>query len=186
MAQAQKGLREILLEKQENIVKHWVLTLFDTYPADAQDFLRNQRNRFANPVGYTFLVATEALFKCLVEEAELEEFHVHMDKIIRIRAVQDFKPSEAISFVFMLKGILREALRDDLKDSGVRAQLEDLESTIDTLGLMALDIYVGCKEQLYQLRVDEVKRNTYMLLKRAKMLVERSEEDRDQGPQNLV
>ncbi len=184
MAKAFQGLRPLLSEKRAEITNRWITALIETYPADAADFLKNRKNQFANPVGYTIAQEADAIVKGLAEGADLNELSGSLDKIIRIRAVQDFKPSDALSFVYMLKGIVRDCLKKKMKNSGLKAELEEFDSFVDSLGLLAFDIYVGCKEQLYQIRVDEVKRNTYMLLKRAKLLVERPEED--QGPQNLV
>lgn len=184
MKRAFRKLRPLLSEKREDIANLWVRALIDSYPADSAPFLMNRKNKFNNPVGYTIAQVAEAVVGAIAEGADLSELSSSMDKIIRIRAVQDFSPSQALSFVYDLKGIVRKCLKKPLKDSGLRAELEEFDAFVDSLGLLAFDIYVGCKEQLYQIRVDEVKRNTYMLLKQAKMLVERPEED--QGPQNLV
>ncbi len=179
-----QGLSALLLEKKSDIISRWAGALMDSYPSGAYEFLANKKNRFANPVGYTIAQEIEAMVDGLINGGDLDSFAASLDKIIRIRTVQDFKPSEALSFVYQLKGIVRDCLGGNLSDGTLKAELEELDSFMDTLGLLAFDIYVGCKEQLYQLRVDEIKRNTYMLMKRAKMLVERPEED--QGPRNLV
>ena len=179
-----QGLSALLQKKRADIITRWAGILVDSYPSGAHEFLSNKKNRFANPVGYTIAKEIAAMVDGLINRQDIDSFSSSLDKIMRIRTVQDFKPSEALAFVYQLKGVIRECLDESLSDAEVRAGLEELDAFTDALGLLAFDIYVGCKEQLYQLRVDEVKRNTYMLVKRAKMLVEGPEGD--QGSRNLV
>lgn len=49
---------------------------------------------------------------------------------------------------------------------------EKLESEIDELALYTFDIYAKCREQLYDLKTDELKRMTFTLLKKANLMSE--------------
>jgi len=45
-----------------------------------------------------------------------------------------------------------------------------LESKIDSLALLSLDIYAKCREKLYEMRIKEVKNVQKRLLERAEMI----------------
>ncbi|KJR46459.1 hypothetical protein UF75_3173 [Desulfosporosinus sp. I2] len=51
------------------------------------------------------------------------------------------------------------------------------ESEIDELALYAFDTFVKCREQLYELKTDELKRMTFTLLKKANLMAEISVEE---------
>ena len=81
-----------------------------------------------------------------------------LERINKIRAVQDFKPSQAVAFVFLLKTALREELGAELYQGGMTQQLLSLESQIDGLVLIAFDNYMRCREKLFEVRCNDIKR----------------------------
>jgi hypothetical protein len=95
-----------------------------------------------------------------------------LDKLIRIRAVQDFSPSQAISFVFLLKKLLRDEFFSDLKAQGRLEDLLRFEAKVDNLAMMSFDIYTKSREMIYRMRVDEVKRSQSSLLRKAGMIAD--------------
>ena len=69
----------------------------------------------------------------------------------------DNTTTQAITFVFLLKKAIREVLADDIgKSLGYRSLLE-FEARIDELALLALDIYMKCREKVHEIRLKEVK-----------------------------
>jgi hypothetical protein len=93
-----------------------------------------------------------------------------LDPIIRIRAVQAFTPSKAISFVFSLKQILRQHLPGDGRDGDV--EMNDLDRQIDEMAMAAFDIYVTCREKIYELKATESRNQFFGSLKRAGLIDE--------------
>ena len=91
----------------------------------------------------------------------------HLDPIVRIRAVQDFSPAEAVGFVFLLKRVVRQELGGEIRQNRAESQLLDFESQVDDLALKAFDLYMLCREQIYQLRAREIKNQTFTLLEQA-------------------
>jgi hypothetical protein len=77
-----------------------------------------------------------------------------IDGIVRIRAVQEFTPSAAVGFVYTLRGILREELADAALDPAGHAALE---RGVDRLALVAFDVYMQCREKIFEIRVREIK-----------------------------
>ena len=102
-----------------------------------------------------------------------------LDRIIRIRAVQDLKPSQAIGFIIQLKGIIGEELRAVAHENGMFEEIQALENTIDNMALMAFDIYTQCRQKIYEIRVREVQGQVSGLLRRANITIGDSEKASD-------
>ncbi|MEW6327147.1 MAG: RsbRD N-terminal domain-containing protein [Thermodesulfobacteriota bacterium] len=169
-------LKSLLSQKKSDIVRKWFDVILETYPAETAKFLKAQKNRFANPVGSMISEGIEGLFEELLNGVDPEKVSPFLDRVIRIRAVQDFTPAQAVSFVFVLKGLIREELASDTQDQQFSDELLFLESRIDDLALLAFDVYMKCREQVYELRATEWKNRLFRLLQKANMLCEIPEE----------
>jgi len=165
-------LENLLEQKKATIVKKWFDLVVQTYPADTSKFLKTQKDPFANPVGQTVLRGLEALFDILVKGLDRETIASFLDPIIRIRAIQNFSASQAVSFIFFLKQIIRDNLAKEIKNNSMESELLSFESTIDELGLVAFDIYMECREKIYQLQANEVKNRTFSAFQRAGLVSE--------------
>jgi hypothetical protein len=162
----------ILTERKAELSEKWAGLVLQTYPRETQKIWGRQKDRFDNPVGVTIIEATRELFPSILEWDDAEKISKSLDKLIRIRAVQDFSPSQAISFVFLLKKLLRDEFFKPMKKEGTLEDLLRFEAKIDNLAMMAFDIYSKSRELIYRMRVDEVKRAQHNLLKKAKMIVD--------------
>ena len=158
-------LEKFLSLKRADILKKWFDLILETYPADTSTFLRNQKNPFTNPVGNTIYQGMEKILDELTGQASgiLSEF---LDNIIRVRAVQDFLPSQAVSFVFSLKKVIREELRQSFQGSPPYEEVLSLEDKIDALALSSFDLFMKCREKLYDIRANELRNMTFRLLQR--------------------
>ena len=161
------SMERLLSERKGAILSKWRDGIAASYPGEAAVFLRAAKDPFANPVGSAITRGTEALFDALLKGAAPEEMARHLEEIIRIRAVQDFSPAGAIAFVFLLKEAVREELGATLKQAEVAADLLRVESCIDGVALQAFSLYVQCRERVLELRIEEVKRQTAVILERA-------------------
>ena len=165
-------IENLLEQRKAVIVKKWFDVVIQTYPADTSRFLKTQKDPFANPVGHTVLRGLEALFDTLMTGPDTDTISSFLDPIIRIRAVQDFTPAKAVSFIFSLKQVIRENLSKELKDAAMALELSSLESAIDDLALIAFDIYVECREKIFELKANEEKAKTFAAFKRAGLISE--------------
>ncbi len=147
------------------VSERWIERIFATYPPETARFLAGERDRFANPVGHAVREAAAVLVGALWDETTGEAVDEALDRILRIRSVQDLSPSEAVGFVFLLKGVLRETLDGDA-DVPDSAELLRLERRLDAMALRAFDIYMGCREQLFEVRLHERDRWNAVALKR--------------------
>jgi hypothetical protein len=151
-------LRQLLLEKRETIARRWLEVVLATYPGSSAAIFGREKDPFANPVGHGLRVGTEHILALLLDDAELEDIGESLHGIMKIRAVQQFPPSRAVAFVFDLKGVVRAELGEAGADPRFATELAELDARVDRVALMAFDAYVACREQIYQLRVNEVKR----------------------------
>ncbi len=148
------GLSEALAAKREAVLERWFQAVLATYPEDTARFLAGGSDPFANPVGHTVREGLGRLYDRFAAEVPVAELSAAIDGIVRIRAVQEFTPSAAVSFVYTLRGILRDELTDAALD---RPALTALENGVDRLALVAFDVYMQCREKIFEIRVREIK-----------------------------
>ncbi len=162
-----KDLLKIIEQKKAAIVKKWFELTAQTYAPDTAKFIKSKTDPFANPVGGSILNGLDGLLDQLIHDMDPQIINLYLDPIIRIRAVQNFTPSQATAFILSLKKALRKNLTKELRDiSNIKGLLE-LESKIDQLSLMAFDIYMQCREKIYQLSANETKNRTLRAFERA-------------------
>jgi hypothetical protein len=134
--------------------------------------LRKQKDQFANPVGATISKEIEHIYEEILHGIDPERISPFLDRIIRIRAVQDFSSSQAVSFVFLLKEVVREELKKEIRENQVHDGLLIFESRIDDVALLAFDIYVKCREKIYEIKANEGKNRVSRLLQKAGVISE--------------
>ncbi len=173
------NLNDFLQQKKSAILKKWYDLILDTYPKQSQSFLRGQKNAIANPVGATISEGIESVYDELLQGADPDNISLFLDNIIRVRAIQDFSPSEAVSFVFGLKSIIKEELISEAPESAISEEWSAFESRIDGLALLCFDIYAECRQKISDIRVDEVKRQSSGLLRMAGLVYEIPDEETD-------
>lgn len=160
-------IQSLLANRKADLIKEWRNVIIASYPKDSQSFLKG-KSQFANPVGFVINNEIETLYdEFIKEDGDVEKIASCLENIIRIRAVQDFKPSQAVSFVMELKDVVRGVLKEE--DS---AELKDFDRRMDQMTLLAFDIYAKCRQRLFEIRVNEVKNQVGRLLERANLINE--------------
>ena len=149
------NLQKLLTKKRDRIVGNWVNSIQESYPAETVEFFRHQRNRFANPVGAAISETTGPLFDELLNGNNPQNISSLLDNIVRIRAVQDFMPSGAVAVVFLLKKVIRDELKKDIEKDGLYEDLLEFESRIDYCVLLAFDVYMKCRETVWENKLDD-------------------------------
>jgi len=152
-------LKALLEERREDILQRWISLILETYPPDVSNFLKLDKDRFTNPVGYAITHGSETLYDELTRGENKANIISALDSIIRIRAVQDFNAVQAIDFIFLLKKAIREALKTNnerFQEEGmpkIREELVLFESRIDDLASLALDVYAQCREDIDRIKM---------------------------------
>ena len=171
------NLQDHLSKKKTAILKRWFNKILETYPPETQEFLRRQKDPFANPVGGAISQGIEGLYEAILKDTSPTGVSSFLDQIIRIRAIQEFSASEAVGFVFSLKEAVREELNKEIGDISVARELSALESRIDELALLSFDIYMQCREKLYEIKSNEIRNRTFMLLEKSDYVSRTSEQE---------
>jgi hypothetical protein len=156
-----------LTQKKSAILGRWLTTIYKSYPPETAVFLQREKDHFDNPVGYRVSEGLEGLYNALVQEMETEKVLNFLDEIIRIRALQDFAPSQALAFIFLLKDVIRQELADEIRKENLAAEILELESRIDGLALLGFDVYSKRREKVYEIRANEMKGRVSLLLRKA-------------------
>ncbi|MGD9073781.1 MAG: RsbRD N-terminal domain-containing protein [Desulfobacteraceae bacterium] len=165
-------LEKLLSEKGPSILGKWLKLILESYPADTQRFLKKQRDPFANPIRHTISNEIENIYKELLKGVDRERVSPFLDRIIRIRAVQDFSPSLAIAFIFQLKKVIRDELEKEIREHQLSDDLSVFECKIDDLALFTFDIYMKCREKIYALSANEARNQVYRLLQKKGLMTE--------------
>lgn len=154
-------LAEAFRNYRSKIVKQWVEYALSTYKSS--EFFIREQDKFANPTGVNIREGLDELFGLLSKGVDPEEFRKPIDQIMRIRAVQEFTPSQAIAPLNAVKHITRDILAADKERSVFIKDLYDFEFAVDLAVLTAFDIYMESRERLYQVRINELKSGSHIL-----------------------
>jgi hypothetical protein len=160
-------LLQLLREKRASLVEGWLNLIFQSYPPETARFLKKEKNRFDNPVGHRIAQGIQGLVEAFLNEAAPGQLTAHLDEVIRIQAIQNFSPAQALAFVFLLKNVIREELGEALQDPALATACLELESRIDGLALLGFEVYLQRREKLHEIRLNEVKNRVSGLLRRA-------------------
>jgi hypothetical protein len=150
-------LLTLLSERKTSLTDRWLQRLFESYPPETAIFLKKDKDRFDNPVGFQTAQGLARIFDTLVQEVDRDRVLAAMDEVIRIRALQNFSPSQALAFIFLLKNVIREELAQELKEGRFSQELVEVESRIDGMALLGFEAYTQRREKLCEIRVTEVK-----------------------------
>ncbi len=159
------ALGNILSQNQNAILKRWFDLILETYPEDTAALMRKDKNQFTNPVGSTISREIEILFKGLVQGTNPEGFLDSLNSIIKLRSVQDFSPSEAVGFIFLLKRAMEETMKNEICKESIMDEWLRFQGRIDDLALHAFDVYTGCREKICEIRINQARAEKEMAFK---------------------
>lgn len=131
----------------EVILDRWFAEVAAVYPGQTVSFISTEQDRFRNPVGTVLRESLHSIVAELLGGMNHDRLQQALEAIVRIRAVQSLTVSQAVGFVFPLRGILMANL------SGEAA--EDMTARIDQLALLAFEEYARCRERLLEVRLNE-------------------------------
>ncbi len=156
-------LRELLAQKKGPVVEKWIKAIQKSYPPETAQFLKSQKNRFANPIGSSIQESVWPLYDQLTGEPDPEITKKHLDILIRVRAVQDFTPAAAVHIIFELKKIIRKELLKEVKKNRLLDSYLEFESKMDRFALLAFDVFMECREKVWQIKRNDLLKRPYIL-----------------------
>ena len=122
-AETQSYLIEILRGKRDSLITGWQGAVRDTYPKAGKIRFKQQSQEFNDPIGHILRRDMPVLVDLVLKgELDKPELQTHLEPLCRLRSVQEFTPAEAIGFVYSLKKVVRESLKEgELNEPGLLA-----------------------------------------------------------------
>jgi hypothetical protein len=174
-------LESLLAKRRVALEKRWLDAVLDTYPAEAARSMKRQQDRFANPAGHLVSDGIPILCDALQHGVVRENVEPPLEKILKLRALQDFTPSQAVQFLFVVKRLARETLAADVAAVDAAAVWDAFDTRVDALALVAFDVYMRCRERVYEVRYNQLKKMNYTMLERANRSLSRHGSSDEQG-----
>lgn len=153
-------LESFLIKKKEAILNRWLMLIMEMYPEESSHQYMRANDKFTNPVGHIMSEETKLIYEEILKDMDFEKLTVSLENILRIRAVQDFSPARATSFIFLLKNAIREETEREIKEDKLCVQLLNFELKIDRLALFAFNLYTKCRDAICEIRIKEIKDET--------------------------
>ena len=156
-------LKKLLQDKRSAIVDKWADRVFSTYSEEGAPYLKKLTDQFANPVGHKVKAGVAEILDAIIDQENVaDRVYPVMEDLVMVRAVQTFKPSDAVSFIFDLK----EVVLSECKKAGLADYFEELPAfyaKVDAVALLVFDLYMASRERIYQIRIRELKTGAYVL-----------------------
>ncbi|MBF0450004.1 MAG: RsbRD N-terminal domain-containing protein [Candidatus Magnetomorum sp.] len=161
---------EHLDKNKQTIIEKWFNLIIETYPQDTTRFLKKDQDPFSNPVGNTTRNNITDLFdQLLTDDVDQAILLNYLDPILRIRAIQNFSASQAVGFLLEIKTIVRKMI------GASKISFDDndyfrFERRVDQMALYGFDVFMTCKEKIYDLKANEVRERSFQVLERANLI----------------
>lgn len=164
---AQKILRGL----KKDTVNGWVEAVFATYPLETTGFLRTKNDPFTNPVAHMTREAADILFDAMIgEDMEPEKITGAIERFVKLRAVQKGEPSTSLGVLYLMKPVLRKKALAKMLEANLLDEYLECESRLDTVILLAFDMYMQARETLAESRIREIKNQHAQLARWAQKL----------------
>lgn len=147
---------DILRKCKKEVTTQWVESVFATYPLETTGFLRTKTDPFTNPVAHMTREAAAVLFEAIGgEDVDPAIVRNALDRFVKLRAVQKFTPSQNLAVFYLMKPIMREKILPLMEDR--LPEYLEMESRLDTLALLAFDMYTSARETVAEARIKEIR-----------------------------
>jgi len=148
-------LKDFLAGKKRIILERWLGRILEAYPPDTQAFFRENRGPYSNPIGFTLRKGMEGIIDQILRPLSVEEARAILEPVMKVRAVENLPPSRGVDFILPLREIVSEIAREEKRKDLLGREWLDLNSRIDRLALLGMNLYSECREKVNQLRIKE-------------------------------
>ncbi|MCF8024709.1 MAG: RsbRD N-terminal domain-containing protein [Desulfobacteraceae bacterium] len=164
---------EIVRARKDKWVARWFDALMRTYPEESARFFKDTRDPFANPVGATLEKGIRDLFEVVTADTfDNEAAKTALEPMVRVRAIQEMSPSEALGFITEIKAIVKQDAAADSRKSTVAEKARCIVDNADKALLTAFDLYMDCKKRVYHLRARQARDSVRQLLVKKELISE--------------
>jgi hypothetical protein len=157
---------ELCRTEQEQILAKWNAAVLAGYPLDTAGLARTKEDQFRNPGGHAIRQALAEIYAAVSGQLSSEKLlRSSLEMFVKLRAVQNFTPVQAMGVLYLLKPLLREWILPACLQNGLLDEYLEAESRLDTAALLACEIYVTSREQVFEERIGEIKRQHAQLVR---------------------
>jgi hypothetical protein len=156
------ALTTVSAAARDRFLAEWLACTLGTYPEQTARVLREERDPFRNPIGHTLATSLAGLTAELFGGFDRARVTAWLDAVIRLRAVQDFSPADAVGFV----ALARRAADGVVETGGPGVEpgaLDALGTRIDDMVLIAADLLDRCREEIHAIGARAARRRVFVL-----------------------
>ncbi len=158
-------LRDLLRRRKWSILARSLERTLSTYPPETVHFLRNETDRFQNPVWFTIQREMGHLFDALAGAMDEDRIDNALEAIIKIRVVQGFSPEGSVAFSLHLKEAVME---DGAREWGpardpAGTEARDLLTDLDRIITRAVDLDARVRRKIEELKSRELQKSSSVL-----------------------
>ncbi len=143
-----------------NIIKDLQDELFSGFSFETQEHLNNP-DPFLNPVGSSVRIMLETVFDQVTGEMDNNKIFSSLDDYCKIMALQELRPSRALGFLLSLRRLINNGTGSGAEQKISPGEINMLEDRINDILLRSFDIYMECRENIFIIRVNELKKRTF-------------------------
>lgn len=160
-------MNALFQDQRDGIISAWTDAIFNTYALETTGFLRTQSDPFANPVAHMTREAAGTVYDAVAgEDVEPALVRKAIDRFVRLRAVQDGTPGQNLGVFLLLKPILRRKVLPLCSGSdALTSRYLEAESRLDSVLLLAFDMYVADRETIAESRIREIRNQHAQLVR---------------------
>jgi hypothetical protein len=156
------ALQDLLRDQRDRLVAEWLARVAACDPDPSSRLLKGHHDRFRNPIWYAYDQALPVVFEELIGDMDRARIASVLDPVMHIRTVEALSPTEATSFILLLKDVVQDALRGEGGDAtGVEAW-RAFGSRVDEVALVAFELFVACQEKLQRIKASEAARRAQL------------------------
>jgi len=159
-------IEELIGKNFDTILQKWNQSIIDSYPQESGKYLLENKNKFSNPVGYTIENSLKPILEAVKDMSFDEKAKKSLDDIIRIRAVQDFSPSDALGFIKSLRAIIISELSSNIDYSPGKGDFLKLDRIFDEISSFSIDTYVDLRERIFRIKSNETRNGFERMIER--------------------
>jgi hypothetical protein len=144
-------LKDLLAEKKTIILDRWLDRVLEAYPPDTQRFFRENKSPYSNPIGFTLRRGMEGVIDQVLRPVSAEEGRAILEPVMKVRAVENLPPSQGVKFILPLREVLSDIVKEEMRKDLLGQEWLDLNSRINHLALLGINLYSECRERVNQL-----------------------------------
>jgi hypothetical protein len=157
---------KLLNSHRAAILPRWFQLILESYPTDTSGSLQSESGKSLDPVESGISLEAKLILDEIEGGMQEDLLSDSLDRLMCIRSVQALPPSGAVGIIFLLKQAVREGLQNQPRDARFHDELQEIESRVDGVALMAFDRYMRQRELICEQRVREASERADAILAR--------------------